>query len=43
MAFREAGIIVGSLQPVPEPSSLIIALVGLTLVGLSRLHARHPD
>lgn len=37
MAFREAGIVVGSLQAVPEPSSLAIVLTGLALVGLSSL------
>lgn len=39
MAFREAGIVVGSLQAVPEPSSLAIVLTGLALVGLSTLRA----
>lgn len=40
MAFREGGIVVGSLQAVPEPASG--ALMGLGLVGMVwRVRAKH--
>jgi hypothetical protein len=39
IAYGEGGIVVGSLQAVPEPGSAALALIGLVAVGLSRRKA----
>ena len=42
MGFREDGIVVGTLQAIPEPSAWLMAGTGLAGIGLLR-RTRHPN